>query len=679
MRSVESNLTEERGRILVVDDDELVLSALKLTLQREGYEVFLAQDGHKAVEMMKKTSPALIICDYLIPGIGGIEVLKEAQTLKPDTIRILLTASQDRDTAIKAINVGRVHQFITKPWKDEDLREIVRSSLEKYKLLKENQVLQELILSQHKKLKKSHENICRELRLGARIHEALLLGKIPKNISGFMIEALSIPSQEIDGDFFEFYRPSSRVLDVVLGDVMGKGIAAALVGNAVKTQMLRFAMPFPSSHIFDKKRGWYSSLLAPEEVLIHVHREVVRSLIDLDYFVSLFYGRFDIKYKTFSYVDCGSTKPIHYKAKEKSAVFLEGGNLPLGVVEEADYHTVETNYSEGDIFLFYSDGVTEARSSDGEFFGVERLTALVKANYDLQASALLDLIKKAVFIFTQKERLDDDLTLIVVKIGYYDHPNLAQFMSIQLSSDLSQLQVLRDFVNRFCQKAPGENERLANEMQLVLNETFCNIVKHGRSNDTKKPILVKGELKEEGVLFQLSDQGVSFDPSEVKEPSFCGDRDSGYGWHIIRELADSVSYTPKKSLQGWNEISIFKRYYFGEGRMNIKHATDDNILIITPEVGSLDAGGILEFKERVLELINSNNASDVVFDLNNLQFIDSSGLGSLLSVLRVLNSRGGDLKLSQMNKSIRTLFELVKMHQIFEIYHSTEDAVSSFR
>jgi len=140
-----------------------------------------------------------------------------------------------------------------------------------------------------------------------------------------------------------------------------------------------------------------------------------------------------------------------------------------------------------------------------------------------------------------------------------------------------------------------------------------------------------------------------------------------------------VSYSRKESLQGWNEISIFKRYYFGEGRMNIKHATNDNILIITPEVGSLDAGGAPEFKERVIELINSNNASEVVFDLNNLQFIDSSGLGSFLSVLRVLNSRGGDLKLSQMNKSIRTLFELVKMHQIFEIYHSTEDAVSSFR
>ncbi|MFQ5728996.1 MAG: STAS domain-containing protein [Waddliaceae bacterium] len=113
--------------------------------------------------------------------------------------------------------------------------------------------------------------------------------------------------------------------------------------------------------------------------------------------------------------------------------------------------------------------------------------------------------------------------------------------------------------------------------------------------------------------------------------------------------------------------------------MNFDHNTDKNILVITPEGDSLDAGDAPEFKEKVIDLINNSNSSQVVFDLNKLHFIDSSGLGSFLSVLRILNSRGGDLKLCQMNKPIRTMFELVKMHKIFEIFHSTDDAVRSFK
>ena len=113
--------------------------------------------------------------------------------------------------------------------------------------------------------------------------------------------------------------------------------------------------------------------------------------------------------------------------------------------------------------------------------------------------------------------------------------------------------------------------------------------------------------------------------------------------------------------------------------MNFLHDTRENILIITPEGESLDAAYAPIFKEKVIELVSDKNFNSVIFDLNKLQFIDSSGLGSFLSVLRILNSRGGDLKLSCMNKPIRTMFELVKMHKIFEIFNSTEDAIRSFK
>ena len=101
-------------------------------------------------------------------------------------------------------------------------------------------------------------------------------------------------------------------------------------------------------------------------------------------------------------------------------------------------------------------------------------------------------------------------------------------------------------------------------------------------------------------------------------------------------------------------------------------------LIITPERESLDAHDAPEFKEKVIDLIEANSLIRVVFDLHQMQFIDSSGLGSFLSVLRVLHSHGGELKLACMNKPVRTMFELVSMHKIFEIFNTKEDAIRSF-
>ena len=225
-----------------------------------------------------------------------------------------------------------MHQYLLKPWDNDELIKIVESSLEKHKLIKENQILQKLIKTQHAKLSESHALLQEELKLGASIHKQLLLGNIPNDIPGILIDGLSCPSHEIDGDFFEFYRPYPHAFDFVIGDVMGKGIAAALVGMAIKTHLLRFAMPINKSHSFERDTGWKGPLLKPEEILSRVHDEIVRQLIALEYFATLFYGRFDLQFQTFRYVDCGSTKPIHFRKREGRAFLLNGENFPSGDV-----------------------------------------------------------------------------------------------------------------------------------------------------------------------------------------------------------------------------------------------------------------------------------------------------------------------------------------------------------
>jgi sigma-B regulation protein RsbU (phosphoserine phosphatase) len=676
--TLEPTSVRTRPVVLVVDDDNLILKALERTLKDPHFDLVLAKNGQEALKLMRQQSFAVIICDQTMPGLSGAEVLREAINLQSHAIRILLTGSGDLNTVVQAINVGQASQFILKPWDEAALRQTVSSCVEKHLLLKENERLQQLTALQHAELAKSHDNLTRDLKLGARIHEVMLMGKVPENIHGLTIAADTVPSREIDGDFYDFFRPLPQLFDVVIGDVMGKGIPAALVGTAVKTQLTRFAVPFNRLQVFDKHGIWHDDVFAPQEIITKVQQEVAPALIDLEYFASLFYGRFDLKQTTFTYIDCGSSKPLHYRASLQRAEELSGDNFPIGVLPSETITAQLTRFEKGDLFVFYSDGVTEARSPSGELFGVARLRVLVEENHKQPPAQLLAMIKRAVVSFAQKAQFDDDLTIIIVHVDSTSVPEFSKQALAKFSSDLSQMRAVRDFVQRLCLQAPGDNERLNDELQLAINEAFCNIVVHGHKR-ARGEIILRGELGEEGIVLELSDQGTVFDPSSVSDPSFAGDRDNGFGWYIVKEIADRVIYARKESEKGWNHLKIFKKYHLEEGKMDISHDTKDGVLVVTLEGEHLDARETPFFKQKVVDLLENERVSRAVFDLHRLQFIDSSGLGAFLSILKALHSKGGDLKLSGMNRTIRTMFELVCMHKIFEIFNSPDEALRSFQ
>lgn len=518
-----------------------------------------------------------------------------------------------------------------------------------------------------------------ELNMGLRIHEALLTGEVPRGIPGVEIETASALSNEVDGDFFEFFHPLREVFDLVLGDVMGKGILAALIATAVKTQLTRFAVPPSLPIIFDKETWWHEEVMRIDEIIEHVHRAIVPELIKLEYFVSLIYARVNLKKRTLSYIDCGFTKTIHWKAQEKQAVFLKGDNYPLGMMAQHSYLMKEISFQENDSFIFYSDGVTEARSPSGELFGSERLINLVEAKARENEESLVNAIKKAVIEFQQNETFQDDLSIVIIRIDHHLPIDSRESGVVRFAADLTQLKAARDFVARAALQSPGDAEKMAHDLKLAINEIFCNIVKHGYGPDDTGPILVQVEHDLYGIKLEISDQGHPFDPLKITEPSLFGDKDDGYGWYIIRQLVDQVMYLPKQMDGGWNQVRLYKNYCSKEEFMELLHTLQDQTLIVTPVGENIDAKEAPDFKEKVLTLIEETGVKHVIFDMKELQFVDSSGLGSFLSILRRLNAEGGDLKLVGMTKPVRSMFELVSMHKIFDIYSSSADALQSIK
>jgi PAS domain S-box-containing protein len=270
----------------------------------------------------------------------------------------------------------------------------------------------------------------REIEIGFRIQQTLLLDEPPRDVPGLRVAALTVPSQRIDGDFYIFIKHQDQALDVIVGDVMGKGIPAALLGAATKSHFLK---ALGDLMVLRRDR----KLPEPKEVVMLAHAGVVRHLIELESFVTLCYVRLDVNRRRLDLVDCGHTGIVHLHGSTGLCEIVHGDNLPMGVREGEIYDQISVPFEPGDLLLLYSDGITEARNPARELLGVERLKEFVRINRELEPTRFVEALRQAVFTFSQSDRLADDLTTVAIKVEEIQFPLTR--VETEIASDLKQL------------------------------------------------------------------------------------------------------------------------------------------------------------------------------------------------------------------------------------------------
>jgi DNA-binding NtrC family response regulator len=171
--------SKPKARILIVDDDKLIRTVLTDLLQ-DDYEVVTAADGNEALKALQKHEVAAVLCDQMMPDIEGVEVLKRCIDLRPDAVRILITASDDVRAARDAVNVARVHRFIVKPLHELEVVSLVRGAVRERELETENRRLVAELRAAITQLHEREGELERELHLRTReLKEVVdqLLGK----------------------------------------------------------------------------------------------------------------------------------------------------------------------------------------------------------------------------------------------------------------------------------------------------------------------------------------------------------------------------------------------------------------------------------------------------------------------------------------------------------------------
>jgi len=400
----------------------------------------------------------------------------------------------------------------------------------------------------------------RDAEIGAVIQRTLLLSLPPTASADFQTAALAVPSSGIDGDFYEFLLHPNRCLDIIFGDVMGKGVPAALLSAGTKTEFLRSLVHL----LVGSPRG---HIPQPADIVNRVHQVLTQHLLDLDSFVTLSYVRFDAPASKVTLVDCGSTKLIRRAGDTGRIDCLSGFNLPLGSAASEVYAEATFDYAPNDLFVLYSDGVTEARNPAGEEYGLERLCDLIARRTDLDSQQLAKSISEAVTGFVGSRSLADDLTCVVLKmIEVQADDALLSGDELEVTSAPKELRRIRAFVRGYCEGRGGCGMR-AHELdmlELAVSEAASNIMRHAYHGRTDRRILIGIDAGGEALTVQLTHDGDPFaDGEHVSDPLAEGASESGFGLFIIRQAVETVDYGEDKL--GRQYIRLSKRIGAKEG------------------------------------------------------------------------------------------------------------------
>ena len=380
-----------KPKILLVDDEPNIIHSYSRGLRKD-WQLFTALSGKEGLEVIEEHGPfAVIVSDFNMPHMDGITFLRKSIEKDSESVKMMLTGEGDFQIATRAVNEGNIFRFITKPCPLEYLMKALKDGYKQYRLLQiEKETRQQ------------------ELEIAGKIQKELLLEKVLKNVDFLDISAITVPSKDIDGDFIDFFNFSDNVADLVVGDVMGKGLHAAMVGAGAKNRLVKIIWQLSLKNTLNFPQ--------PSQIMETLRTDLNPALEEIEKFITMVYARFNNKNRTMSYVDSGHTPILWYSTKDKRWQKLKGENVPVGLPILRDYVQNTVEFDKNDLFVFYSDGIMEGKNPEKIAYGDSKFMKCLQNIKDKESKEVVSNLIEDYKSFVATEHFFDDLTLIVVKI-----------------------------------------------------------------------------------------------------------------------------------------------------------------------------------------------------------------------------------------------------------------------
>ncbi|MBD2360624.1 SpoIIE family protein phosphatase [Anabaena minutissima FACHB-250] len=394
-------------KILVIDDDPIVRAALNRTLQKQGYETTVASNGQEGITQARLLRPALIICDWMMSHLDGLEVCRQIKT-DPElatTFFILLTAKGaapgEEEDRVRGLDAG-ADEFVSKPIEMSELKARVRAGLRLYQL---NQDLQ----NQKQALEKLNQNLqIQKQILEAELAEAAdyVRSLLPEPLTGAVTtEALFIPSAQLGGDCFDYYWLDDEHLAIYLLDVSGHGVGSALLSVSVL-------------NILRSQSLTNTNFYQPSEVLKALNHAFQMKYHGDKYF-TIWYGVYHRFKRQLVYANAGHPPALLLSGTSTTSLEvrqLSSLDLPIGFLPDVHFEDAVFDMEKDSTLYIFSDGAYEINQPDGKIWGVDAFTDLL-IKYSNVNNCYLKQILEQIMALNHQENLEDDFSLVKISFN----------------------------------------------------------------------------------------------------------------------------------------------------------------------------------------------------------------------------------------------------------------------
>lgn len=385
-------------KILIIDDDPIVRTALKRALERQGYDVTVASDGEEGLTKAQTIRPALIICDWMMSPVNGLEVCCQikADPQFATTFFILLTTRGEVEDRVKGLDIG-ADDFLSKPVDINELKARVRAGLRLHQMHHElqNQKLALEVMNQN--LETQKQILEAELVEASEYVRSLLP---PPLVGTVNIETLFVPSAQLGGDCFDYYWLDDSHLAIYLLDVSGHGVGSALLSVSV-LNVLR-SQSLPNTNFYQ-----------PSAVLKGLN-SAFQMINHGDKYFTIWYGVYNVINRKLIYASAGHPPAILLSgtsAKNIQVRQLVTPALPVGVIPDNDFNDNYCEIEQRSNLLIFSDGAYEVCKPDGQLWGLEAFIHLLT---DLQQTHTYNLnyVLNQIHTLTSQQIFEDDFSLL---------------------------------------------------------------------------------------------------------------------------------------------------------------------------------------------------------------------------------------------------------------------------
>lgn len=372
-----------------------------------------------------------------------------------------------------------------------------------------------------------------DLRIAADIQQRMLLSRqrLQSIHAQLDCHACMVPCRDIGGDFFDVMRLDADHVAVIVGDVSGKGIPAAMMMATCITLL----------------RAYCESFRSPSRIMRKINPRLIEGNESECLFTTLFLGMINCHRNTFTYCNAGHN-PGLLRRRDGTILELDDVHGPaVGVMERVEYEETRLSFEIGDRLLLYTDGASEAFNTRGDLYGVERLHRYYeRSSPRWESSQLLEHILADLNNFSNGEIAHDDVTLVGVR---RHQEELVAEITARIGCDANPqgMAELMQQTEAFCLQQQIEADTIG-RLQLVLDELVINVVRYGQGESASQPVIqLDLRLRQNLLVVELRDTGVPFNPFALAEPDTdlsIEERDlGGLGVFLVRGLTSNFSYT----------------------------------------------------------------------------------------------------------------------------------------